>query len=45
MKVKLSVVIITKNEEYNIRRCLESLNFADEIAVVDGGSTDNMQRI
>ena len=36
----LSVVIITKNEEINIRRCLESLRWVDEIIVVDSGSTD-----
>jgi (heptosyl)LPS beta-1,4-glucosyltransferase len=37
---KLSAIVITKNEEKNIRRCLESLSFADEIIVVDSGSTD-----
>nr|WP_237578441.1 glycosyltransferase family 2 protein [Legionella pneumophila] len=37
----LSVIIITKNEEANIRRCLESVHFADEIIVLDSGSTDN----
>jgi len=37
---KLSVVLITKNEESNIRRCLDSVQFADEIIVVDSGSTD-----
>lgn len=36
----LSVIIITKNEEHNIRRCLESVPFADEIIVIDSGSTD-----
>jgi glycosyltransferase involved in cell wall biosynthesis len=36
----LSVVIITKNEELNIRRCLESVQWADEIIVLDSGSTD-----
>ncbi len=36
----LSVVIITKNEAHNIRRCLESVRWADEIIVVDSGSTD-----
>lgn len=38
--VKTSVVIITENEEANIRRCLESVKWADEIIVVDSGSTD-----
>ncbi|HHF7374237.1 glycosyltransferase family 2 protein [Legionella bozemanae] len=36
----LSVIIITKNEERNIRKCLESVRFADEIIVLDSGSTD-----
>lgn len=37
----LSVVIITHNEEHNIRRCLESVrSVADEIVVVDSNSTD-----
>ena len=36
----LSVIIIAKNEEMNIRRCLESVSFADEIIVLDSGSTD-----
>ena len=38
---KLSVIIITKNEEKNIRRCLESIRWADEIIVVDTFSNDN----
>lgn len=37
---KLSVVIITLNEERNIERCLQSVAWADEIVVVDSGSTD-----
>jgi glycosyltransferase involved in cell wall biosynthesis len=37
---KLSVIIITKNEAHNIRACLESVNWADEIIVVDSGSVD-----
>lgn len=40
--MKLSVVIITKNEERNIERCLKSIvEVADEIIVVDSFSTDN----
>jgi len=36
MSTKLSVVIITYNEERNIERCLKSVvNIADEIVVVD----------
>jgi glycosyltransferase involved in cell wall biosynthesis len=38
---KLSVTIITKNEEANIERALMSVPFADEIVVVDSGSSDN----
>ena len=36
----LSVIIITKNEALNIRECLMSAQWADEIIVVDSGSTD-----
>ena len=36
----LSVAIITLNEEENLRRTLPSLQFADEVIVVDSGSTD-----
>lgn len=40
-KSKLSVTVITLNEEKDLPRCLESVeNFADEIVVVDSGSTD-----
>ncbi len=36
----LSVIVITKNEAAMIRRCLASVSWADEIIVVDSGSTD-----
>jgi glycosyltransferase involved in cell wall biosynthesis len=36
----LSVTIITLNEEKNLRSCLESLDFADEIILFDSGSQD-----
>ena len=40
-KIPLSVVILTKNEEENIRACLESVyGWAAEIIVVDDESTD-----
>lgn len=38
---KLSVIIITKNEAANIRACIESVAWSDEIVVVDSGSTDD----
>ena len=43
--MKLSATIITYNEERNIKACLESLSFVDEIVVVDSGSTDNTKAI
>jgi len=39
-KIPLSVAIITKNEEENIRACLQSVAFAGQIVIVDSGSTD-----
>ena len=40
--IKLSVVIITFNEEKNILRCLQSVKkVADEIIVLDSHSTDD----
>lgn len=44
--IKLSVAIITYNEEKNISRCLESVkDIADEIVVIDSGSQDATQKI
>lgn len=40
-KVKLSVIIITQNESTRIRRALDSVAWADEVVVVDSGSTDD----
>jgi glycosyltransferase involved in cell wall biosynthesis len=37
---KLSVTVITLNEEKNIGECLESVKWADEILVVDSNSSD-----
>lgn len=45
MSVPLSVAIITKNEEKNIARCLESVAWAQDRVVVDAHSTDSTVRI
>ena len=38
--IRLSVIVLTKNEELCIAQCLESVKWADEIIVVDDQSTD-----
>jgi glycosyltransferase involved in cell wall biosynthesis len=43
--MRTSVIIIAKNAGTMIRRCLESVAWADEIIVVDSGSSDNTQDI
>ena len=43
--MKLSAIIIAKNEEKTIGDCLESVKWADEIIVVDDGSTDKTLEI
>lgn len=44
-KIPLSVAIITKNEQDNLRDCLVSVAFAEQIVVVDSGSTDDTVKI
>ncbi len=39
--MKLSVILITKNEGHNIWDCLNTVSFASEWIVVDSGSTDD----
>lgn len=39
-KLPLSIALITKNEEQNIRDCLQSVAFSRQIVIVDSGSTD-----
>src|SRR6185437_12042186 len=43
--IPVSAVIITKNEEKHIGRCLASLDWAGEILVVDAESTDRTREI
>ncbi|HUW25624.1 MAG TPA: glycosyltransferase family 2 protein [Gallionella sp.] len=43
--MELSVILITRDEAANIRACLESVVWADEIIVVDSGSTDGTAEI
>ena len=43
--VPISIVIIAKNEESNIKDCLESVRWAREIVVVDGFSSDRTVEI
>jgi len=42
---KISVIIISKNEEENIEDCLKSVSWADEIILVDSGSEDKTLEI
>ncbi len=39
-RVPVSVTVITLNEAANIEACLDSVSFADDVIVVDSGSTD-----
>ncbi|RPJ48438.1 MAG: glycosyltransferase family 2 protein, partial [Candidatus Latescibacterota bacterium] len=45
MRDPLSVVVITRNEEAEIDDCLRSVAWADEIVVLDSGSTDKTVEI
>jgi len=41
----ISAIIITKNEEENIEKCLSSISWVDEIIIVDSGSNDRTEEI
>lgn len=45
MKIPITVIIITKDEEKNIERCLKSCIPASEIFIVDSNSKDNTKKI
>jgi glycosyltransferase involved in cell wall biosynthesis len=40
LRLRLSVVVVTRNEEERLRACLEAVVWADEIVVVDAESED-----
>jgi glycosyltransferase involved in cell wall biosynthesis len=44
-KSKISIAVIAKNEVDRIGRLLKSVRFADEVVVVDSGSTDGTQDV
>lgn len=44
-KIPLSVVVVTKNEERNLPRCLAALERFDEVIVVDSSSGDKSREI
>lgn len=44
-RIPFSVVVITLNESARLARCFEGLEFADELLVVDSGSSDDTVRV
>jgi (heptosyl)LPS beta-1,4-glucosyltransferase len=45
MPTAVSVIVLTKNEEAFIERCIGSVPWADEVLVLDSGSTDQTREI
>jgi (heptosyl)LPS beta-1,4-glucosyltransferase len=43
--IPLSAIVLTKNEEQFIERCLKSVAWADEVLVLDSGSNDRTKEI
>ena len=44
-RCKISAVVIAYNDAPNMRRCLDSLHWVDEIVVIDSHSTDGTTEI
>ena len=45
MTIPVSIIILTKNEEINIRECLESVAWSDDVHLYDSYSTDKTVEI
>ena len=45
MENKISAIVLTKNEEEDIEKCLRSLSWCDEIVIIDDFSDDNSLKI
>ncbi len=45
MRCPLTITILTKNEEKLLTRCISSVSRADEVLVLDSGSTDGTRDI
>lgn len=43
--VPVTVVVLTRDEEANIARCLASVGWADQVIVVDSGSADGTMKV
>lgn len=43
--IPVSVIILAKNEENYIARCINSIRWADEVLVIDSGSTDKTKEV
>lgn len=44
-KIQISAIVITRNEAARIADCLRTLDFCDEIVLIDNGSTDRTVEI
>jgi glycosyltransferase involved in cell wall biosynthesis len=45
VSLPVTPLVLTYNEEPNIRRTLESLRWAERVVVLDSGSTDDTEKI
>ncbi|HLF17950.1 MAG TPA: glycosyltransferase family 2 protein [Candidatus Omnitrophota bacterium] len=46
MSIPLSIIILAKNEELNIKECIESVHgWADEVVIIDDGSSDQTLKL